>query len=531
MSYARPLLRSFAVCLVILVLQFLSRYKGDLFGKGLEAFTIFKIFAFASISLVVLALPVAVLLSSLFTMGNFGENYELAAMRSAGMSLPRILRPMFFVTLLVSLMSFGLSSYIVPWANLKLYAILYDVQQLKPVFRLEPGHFNSGIDDYVIRITDKDVSKDLLHGISIYDHTFFPGEDTMPVIFYNRGTPMEIAQIMDSSGRNNRFVMADSGTMRLDPYGKYMNMMLYHGATYEAKVEINRRGRREEQFVRVFFDSLFYSFDMKGFDLERTEEKEFSSHQYMLNLTDLGTAMDSIRAVKAEFSKQYEAAMAENIMLDSSFIRVDTLTYAIPPEDILRYFPKNKRAAILNDAMTNVQGAISVIRAGIDVFGKEDKKIRERGIEFHFKFSLPLACLIFLFIGAPLGAIIRKGGAGVPIVVSVVLYLSFYVLMIQGKKMATEGVLSPFFGAWLPVLVMLPLAILLSLESAAAVPIFTGDNFWKFSRAFVRILIITNPLYWLYQIPPVGRAMDAIGRPIAKLFRRKEEKRTFRVRR
>ncbi|HEX2898322.1 MAG TPA: LptF/LptG family permease, partial [Bacteroidia bacterium] len=388
MSYARPLLRSFAVCLVILVLQFLSRYKGDLFGKGLETVTILKIFGFASISLVVLALPVAVLLSSLFTMGNFGENYELAAMRSAGMSLSRILRPMLRMTILVSLVSFGLSSYVVPWANLKLYAILYDVQQLKPVFRLEPGHFNSGIDDYVIRITDKDVSRDLLYGISIYDHTFLQGEDTMPVVFYNRGTPLEIGQIMDSSGRNNRFVMADSGTMRLDPYGKFMNMMLYHGASYEAKVETDRRGKRQERFVRIFFDSLFYSFDMKGFDLERTEEKEFSSHQYMLNLSELGTAIDSIKEVKKDYARQLDAALSAKLMIDSNFIKVDTLTYAIPPENILQYFPKNKRGSILQDAMMNVSNASAVMRAGIELFGKEDKKIRERGIEFHFKLSL-----------------------------------------------------------------------------------------------------------------------------------------------
>ena len=144
MSYLRPFLTSLVVCLVILVLQFLSRYKGDLFGKGLSGITVLEIFFYASISLIVLALPVAVLLSSLFTMGNFGENYELSAMRAAGMSVPRILRPMIFLTLIISGVSFGMSSYVVPWANLKLYRILYDVQQLKPVFRLEPGHFNSG---------------------------------------------------------------------------------------------------------------------------------------------------------------------------------------------------------------------------------------------------------------------------------------------------------------------------------------------------------------------------------------------------
>lgn len=530
MSYLRPLLRSFGVCLVILVLQFLSRYKGDLFGKGLDTVTVLKIFAYASISLMVLAMPVAVLLSSLFTTGNFGENYELAAMRSAGMSLPRILRPMVLATVLVSMISFGLSSYVVPWANLKLYAILYDVQQLKPVFRLEPGHFNSGIDNYVIRITDKDVSREMLYGITIYDHSR-TGKDTVPVMFYNRGTPAEFGVIRDSSSINNRFVTAESGTLKLDPYGRYMHMMLYCGATYEGRRETGRRGAITERFVRVFFDSLYYNFDMRGYAAEHTEESAFSTHHYMLNLSQLQEAMDSIDQVKDGLVDQFSAALVGNLKIDSSFIEVDSLTYAIPPENILQYFPKNKRAYILQEAVARATQSRILAQQAVTLLEEQDMKVRERGIEFHFKISLPLACMIFLFIGAPLGAIIRKGGVGMPMVVSVVLYLAFYVIMIQGKKMATENVLEPWVGAWLPVFVMLPLALVLSLESTSSVQIFSGDNFWRFSRAAIRILIITNPLFWLYQIPPVGRAMRWMVAPIGRLFRRRETQRTFRVRR
>lgn len=530
MSYLRPLFRSFGVSLVILVILFLSRYKDDLFGKGLETITILKIVGYAAIPQIVLALPVAVLLSSLFAMGTFGENYELAAMRSAGMSLPRILRPMVFTTVIISLISFGLSSYIVPWANLKVYAILYDVQQLKPVFRLEPGHFNSAIDNYVIRITDKDVEQEMLFGIAIYDHTH-AAADTMPVRLYNRGTPQEFAQIMDSSSRNNRFVTAECGTMRLDPYGRYMNMMLYNGASYETKIEPDRMGKRSERFVRVFFDSLFYKFDMVGFGLERTDEEAFKSHQYMLNLTQIGAAIDSIERGKAHLTKQLEASLATAIVIDSNFIKVDTLTYAIPPENILQYFPKNKRGFILQDAIARTHRASTITQAAIKILREEDTKIRERAIEFHFKISLPMACMVFLFIGAPLGAIVRKGGAGLPILVSFVMYIAFNVLMIQGKKMATEGVLSPWMGAWLPVIVVLPLALLLSLESSSGIRVFTAENFWRFGRASVRLFIVTNPLYWLYRIPPVGRAMRWVLAPLRKRFGRKEQQRTFRVRR
>ncbi len=530
MSYFNPFLRSFAVCLVILVLQFLSRYKSDLFGKGLSTTTILEIFSYASISLMVLALPVAVLLSSLFTMGNFGENYELAAMRSAGMSVPRILRPMFYLTLVISFISFGMSSYVVPWANLKLYHILYDVQRLKPVFRLESGHFNVGVSDYAIRITDKNVRKEMLYGVSIYDHTHAVG-DTMGVQILHAGTPEQWVMINDSSSRNNRFVLADSGTMKIDPYGKYLNMMLYSGCTYECKIDYGRHAVKTERFVRVAFDSLFYSFDMKGFAADSSQEDDFRSHQYMLNFSQLGGAIDSIKGVKKELSRQLAVKLEYQLHIDSTFLLVDTTYDAIPPENLILQFPRDGRKKILNNAISRVTNALRNSYEAIPIFDREEKRIRERAIEFHGKMSLPLACLIFLFIGAPLGAIIRKGGIGVPIVVSVVLYLTFYVLMIQGKKMATEGVISPFVGAWLPVFVMLPLALILSLESTASVRFFTTDNIWHFTRNVLRIIIITNPLYWIYRIPPVGRFVHWVLKPLARIFVRKESKRTFRVRR
>jgi lipopolysaccharide export system permease protein len=530
MSYLRPFLRSFLVCLFILVLQFLSRYKSDLFGKGLSTSVIFEIFGYATVSLVVLALPVAVLLSSLFAMGNFGENYELAAMRSAGMSIPKILRPMVIVTLLITLFSFGLSSFVAPWANLGLYRTLYDVGKMKPAFRLEPGHFNSAIDNYVIRITGKDISREMLYGISIYDHTPI-GKDTMPIRYFHYGTSRQKEQVLDSAARNNRIIRADSGTMIVDPYGRYMNMRLYHGSTFETKVEWNPKGYKEERVVRILFDSLYYAFDMKGFAMEETEDQFFSSHQYMLNISQLSFAIDTIQRRRNQLANDFSKRLGKIVNIDSSFIAIDSLSDVIPPDNILLHFPKNERKSILEKAKANMTNAIRSTFDAKRRLGEKDLAIRERGIELNFKLSLPMACLIFLFIGAPLGAIIRKGGAGIPIIVSLVLYLAFYVLMIQGKKMAQEGVISPWFGAWLPVLVMLPLALFLSFESASPVRVFTADNFWRFARQAVRILIITNPIYWLYRIPIMGRAMRFVFTPIGRLFRRKEEKRTFRVRR
>lgn len=506
-SYLGPFLRSLAVSLFILVVQFLSKYKGDLFGKGLEGWVLFKIFAFASASLFVLALPVSVLLASLFTMGSFGENYELAAMRSGGLSIQRILRPMVIATIAISLISFGMSSYVVPLANLKLYSLLYDVQQMKPTFSLQPGHFNSSVDNYVIRITDKDIDRDILFDVMIYDH---------------------------SSGRgNDRMVRADSGRMSVDPYGRYMHMALYHGVSHEIRWADGLAENSKEGLVRIYFDTLYYNFDLAGFNLERTDEQAFSTHQYMLNLSELGAAVDSIHRVEDELIVLYSKTMVGQTRLDSNFLRPPKKEVSVPPGNLLAIFPKAQRENILKKALEKVAGAQKLSQQAVAALAEQELATRERMIELHGKFSLPIACIVFLFVGAPLGAIIRKGGVGVPIIVSVVLYLAFYVLMIQGKKIATEGVVPVWIGVWMPNLILMPLALFLTFESATHTRLLNGEVLRVAGRFLARLfLIYLNPLAWIWRIPVVQRALIRILRPIVRrFFPERQAQPRFRVRR
>jgi lipopolysaccharide export system permease protein len=507
-SYFGPFLRSLAVSLFILVIQFLSRYKGDIFGKGLDTWVLLKIFAFASASLFVLALPVSVLLASLSTMGSFGENYELAAMRSGGMSLQRILRPMVVSTVLISLLSFSMSSYVVPLANLKLYSLLYDIQKLKPTFSLQPGHFNASVDNYVIRIVDKDIARDVLYDVLIYDHSSQQG--------------------------NDRMVRADSAMMVVDPYGRYMHMALYKGVSYEARKPGGAVNVNKEGMVRIYFDTLFYNFDLQGFNLERTEEQAFSTHQYMLNLAQLQWAVDSIKMVKTGLISVFGDALKGFSKVDTAFLAPSAL--GPPPAAIdthmLANFPKGQFMEILNRAGRSVQNMQEISRQAQGAMDEQDLATRERMIELHAKYSLPIACLVFLFVGAPLGAIIRKGGVGLPILVSITLYLSFYVLMIQGKKLAGEAVVPVWVGVWLPNLVLMPLAILLTFESANATRMLSAENLGLVGGMILRVVFgYLNPLYWLWQIPPVQRGIIFVLRPIVRrLFPEREQKRKMRVR-
>jgi lipopolysaccharide export system permease protein len=494
------------VSLFILVIQFLSRYKGDIFGKGLDAWVLVKIFTFASASLIVLALPVSVLLASLSTMGSFGENYELAAMRAGGLSLQRILRPMVVATIAISLLSFSMSSYVVPLANLKLYSLLYDIQRLKPTFTLQPGHFNSSVDNYVIRVADKDVSRDVLYDVLIYDHSSQKG--------------------------NDRMVRSDSATMVVDPYGRYMHMALYQGVSYEERRPGTHQGVTTPGLVRIYFDTLFYNFDLQGFELERTEEQAFSTHQYMLNLSQLEDAVDSIELVKKDLVGLFGNALQPLSKIDSFYpVRPEVAPIALDTH-ILANFPKGEYLTILNRAGNNVvamQGISRQVKAAMD---EQDLATRERLIELHAKYSLPIACLVFLFVGAPLGAIIRKGGAGVPILVSISLYLAFYVLMIQGKKMAGEAVLPVWVGVWLPNLLLMPLAILLTFESATTTRLLNAETLRRAGELALLIVFgYLNPLYWLWRIPPVQRGIIYVLRPLVRrFFPEREQQRRMRVR-
>lgn len=466
----RPFFRSFAVSLFLLVLQFLSRYKDDLFGKGLDSDVILRIFGYASVQLAVLALPVSVLLASLFTTGTFGEQYELAAMRSGGMSVRRILKPMAMATLVISLVSFALAAYIVPITNLKLYSLIYDVQQLKPEFTLKAGHFNTSIDNYVIRIEDKDISKEMLYEIMIYDHT-------------------------DGKG-NDRVIVADSGFMKVDPYGSYMNMWLFNGASYETLYENKGRDNEKESFVRFYFNALFYNFDITGFDLKRTSEDAFASHHYMLNLTELVSSMDSVGERRDTILDLFSNRMEQVSRIDSVFQASPDTTKAIPPNEILLTFPKHMRLQIMMNAVQRARMAQSVTSNAQELIDTEQRSFREFEIEFHTKFSLPMACIIFLFIGAPLGAVVRKGGVGLPIIVSVVFYLTFYVVMIQGKKMAVEGVLPVWTGVWLPVLLMAPLAFLFSFAAVSNRSLRIGLVLWALRKGLQDFLVfILRPFF------------------------------------
>lgn len=490
-AYFGTLIKSFFGFLFILVIQFISRYQDQIFGKGLDAIVIFKIFAYAGVSLVVLTLPVAVLMASLMSMGSLAEHNELAALRSTGVSFLRLLRTLFFATIGVSMLSFFLSVYLLPVANLKLYSLLYDVKQLKPTFTLKEGHFYGGIEGYVIRVERKDTDRNMLYGISIFDLTRKNGDD--------------------------RVVMADSGQLLFNAEAFYMKMTLYHGVGHQAMRD--DPGRPVFPYSRYYFDTLMYRFDLSSFGLKRTAEDLFATHHYMMNISQLATGIDSVRMVKKKVVTDFQGNMKAFVRLDSS-VRTFRLGQETPRQQgaVIFNFPEMRRLEIMNrslDAARVVQEKSREYLASLD---QETHRLYDYETEFHLKFSVPAACLLFLLIGAPLGAMLRRGGIGLAVVISVLTFLVFYVVLLQGKKMAGEGVIAPMLGAWLPFIILSPVAVMVVLQSGADSR-FTDSHFWWSRFRFIgKLLHLLNPIRHLRRIGFIDRFFASLGSLAGKLL-------------
>jgi len=522
-SFLNPFLASFSVALFILTLQFLGRYQQDIFGKGFGGLVIAKLFMYASVQLVVLALPISMLMATLMTFGKMGETYELTAFKSSGISLLRLLKPLIVLALCLSVMSYYLAWEVIPRSNLKLYSLLYDASQAKPAFALQPGFFNGMIPGYSLYVGGRDLDG-TLRRLKIYDHT------------ENRG--------------NTRLIVAEWGTMEIDPQTMYLNMNLYNGCRYDELPPEDGQKAQNRPFSQIYFDALLVKLDVSDFGFKRTDEQLFQNHYYMMGYKDLRNAIDSFAVRPAREGRGVQEYLATYVPVGPRLgyplhSKPDTAkpqpqktnaphepptkqapqqqpaqqqpkqppasaeaqqvlqtvqmgqyggppkaqqegggvvgtkpNKPAPPAPTLRFnwadstkplvtaFPPELRALVLarfNGNMNNIRGFLDVSRQQVR---QRDEEWRKHKIEFHYRLSLPLACIMFLFIGAPLGAIIRKGGLGMPTVVSTLFVIVFYILMSTGKKMAQEGAIEVWQGMWLPIYAMLPLALLLTYQSS-----------------------------------------------------------------
>ena len=453
-AYLGPLMVTFAIVLFILVMQFLWKYVDDLMGKGLEWYVLVELLTYATASFVPLALPLAILLSSIMTMGSLGENSELVPMRSAGLGLGRILSPLFLTSTALAIGSFFFSNDLLPVANLKFRSLLWDVTEKKPTLNLKPGIFYNGIDGFSIRVQDKDPDTGMLTDVLIYDHrAAFQGNRTV--------------------------IRAQSGTMRRSTDGHFLVLTLKDGHFYDEHSPASgdkglypmMRGSFVEDEVR---------FDLSGLGLRRTDEDLFKDHYKMMTMGQLQVSEDSLL-------KRMEARREEQVKHLSNglqFFRPTTQSTLPPPparswNAMQASLTPEMRNGLYDVAMNMVRNDLSQIDRGLEELQGRQEQVSRHRIEWHRKPMLAITCIIFFLIGAPLGAIIRKGGMGLPVVFAIVFFLIFHIVSFSMEKLVIAGGIEAWPGMWIASLVLLPIGLFLSWKAATDSPLLDADAYYR----------------------------------------------------
>jgi lipopolysaccharide export system permease protein len=453
-AFIRPFIATFLIVMFVLLMLFLFKYIDDLIGKGFDWYIILELLMYASATNVAMALPLAVLLSSIMTFGSLGENYELVAIKSAGVSLRRAMYPLIIVIGLLSVAAFLFSDYMLPVANLKMGSLLWDVRNQKAAFLINEGVFNNSIPGYSIRVDKKDPDGQTLRGVVIYDR-------------------------VNNSGNVN-VVVAESGKMFRTADDSYLILKLKNGIRYEeapSEKEYNPRLR----FTRFGFKETEQKFDLSGFKMQRTDENLFKSNYAMLNMKQLSYYKDSVTR-KADTNALNTLAILKTKykVLNPGAINISTLKVAgIVNVDQL---PKNERARAAVMASENIRTIREMLNTKVQVDADFNDKLRNFIVEYNRKITLAVSCLVLFFIGAPLGAIIRKGGLGLPVVVSVIFFLIYHIISTIGEKYAKEGDLSPMLGMWIAIIVLSPVGAFLTYKASVDSVLFDIDLYKRWIK-------------------------------------------------
>jgi len=461
-SYVGPFVLTFFIAMFVFFMMFIFKYIDDFVGKGLDFSVLFELFFYFSLTTIPMALPLAILLSSLMTFGNMGEHFELTALKSAGMSLQKIMAPLTISTIFISIAAFYFSNNILPYTNLKAGSLLYDVRMSKPTLMFKDGVFNNGIEGFNIRVNKKEKDGKTLDGILIYDHREMVG--------------------------NNVVLYAKSGTMEETADKTFLILKLNNGNSYKEVVN-NSSNSKTYPLIRDKFKERIIRFDLSEFKMTRTKEELFKMNSQMLNISQLNKIIDSLNGKrilrKTAFNKQLKEIYYPKIFKltanADTIIKEEVKTPALPK------LSKTDRLNLIESATNTARSSKVYVESTMQDFEIDDYTKSKYKAEWHRKFTLSIACLVLFFIGAPLGAIIRKGGLGMPVVISIIFFIVFHILSITGEKLANEGEIDTAIGMWMATLILLPVGIFLTYKATVDSALFDLDVYLNpFKKIFVR---------------------------------------------
>lgn len=449
-SFLGPLLLTFTIAVFVLLMQFVWKYIDDLVGKGLEFGVIAELMVYASATFVPMALPIAVLFASIMTMGNFGEKYELVAMKAGGISVKRIMMPMAFIALLLTGVAFYFANDVLPVAMIRYRQTLYDIQRKKPAVSIRPSEYYTEIDGYVIRINKKETDGRTMGDIIIYDH---------------------------SQGINRtNIIVADHGYMQTTPDDRYLVFTLQDGYTYSEPTDGENYFKRP--LTRIQFDEQILTFDISSFAFNKSDDEFFNGNYQMMNVRQLDTAIHKLTQNMEGRYDEFELVMLDKMRAYRQYCN-DTAGKG-------RYLDVTKRVAdttaearqrILQQARTSAENASNDIRMYKSILSNDNEYINRHYIEWMRKYTLSFACLLLFLIGAPFGSIVRKGGLGMPLVASVGFFVLYYVIGMINEKSVREGATGPI-GMWIATFVFIPIGIVLTWQATTDSSLFDLAT-WK----------------------------------------------------
>jgi lipopolysaccharide export system permease protein len=448
-SFAGPFLATFLIALFVLTMQFFWLYIDDLVGKGLDMGTLAYLTGLVAITWVPLALPLALLLSSIMTFGNLGETFELVAIKSAGIPLIRFMRPLLITTIFLSGIAFLFANNIIPVANLKLNALKYDIIVKKPAFDIKEGIFYDKIEGYVIKIGKKDADDSTIHNVIIYEKNF---------------------------NLQDHFMVAKSGVMRISQNQQFLEFELHDGWNYQ---ENGNRYSANTEFIRLGFKTYKKEFDLSTFIFNRTEDSLFKYDPKMLSLRQINIALDSL----TRNDKKASVLAVQNLRLNFDFIKYADSAWPVINTKKIKTFndviPDSLRMNVFDLSMANLKSAQVTNERSATEYSARVESIRKHWIELNRKLTLSFACIVLFMVGAPLGSIIRKGGLGTPLIFAIAFFVLFNMLNTFGEKFAKEGVTNVFWGMWLSTVVLVPIGVFLTYKAMRDSQLFNKEFYYR----------------------------------------------------
>jgi lipopolysaccharide export system permease protein len=432
-SFIGPFIATFFITLFVLILQFFWLWIDDFVGKGIDGPIIIRLILYLSATLVPLALPLAILLSSIMTFGNLGETFELVAIKSAGIGLIRFMRPLFITAVFLSVLAFMFNNYVIPVANLKMRTLHTDIVNKKPAFDLKEGVFYTTIPGYAIKVGKKEKDDSTLLDVIIYEN---------------------------STGLQDNIIIADTGIMRISEDKSFLEFKMKNGWRYE---ERGQRASTNSDFIRLGFKEYKKVLDLSALQLNLTDDSAYKDRYEMLSIRQLNTAIDSLERFKAG----YEARTQHDVLAYLNFVKyIDSGWQKVEApkttaKRLMDALPDTAKSLVLDQGISYANSIKSTLEIASSDYENTRKELRLHLLEWHQKFSMSLSVLVLFLIGAPLGSIVRKGGIGTPVVFAVVFFVIFFLLNNFGKKFVKQDVLQPVSGMWLATFVLVPIGLFL----------------------------------------------------------------------